>query len=1101
MSRRLLMFLLGLALLAPGLTSAQSIYGTLVGVVTDSSGGVVPGATVTVTSTSTGEVRTLTTDSQGAYRATNLSPGEYTVQATLTGFKVAQRPRVIVEVGQTPRVDLVLQVGTTSEVIRVVAETPLLNRETSGLGQVVGGKTIMDLPIVSGGGGRNFFNLALLAPGVMNTGEGYALNNMRVNGGRPRGDDYLLDGTSIQQIVFGGPAITPPPDAIQEFRIDTNSYPAEYGRISGGVFSAVTRSGGNAFQGSGWWFFRDETLDARDYFLPEGADKPDLRHHDYGFTLGGPIAKDKLFFFVDYQGLKDTGKRPQTGVQVPTSEMKGGDFSSFLGGERVGTDPCGQAVFAGAIVNPATGCVFPGNVIPSSSFSPIASNFLPYWPDPNEGGFNYGRLAENKTTFNQFDIRIDYLASQNDKFFGVLHWLKSENNPAQALPDPAVQGELFTKDNPITATIGWDHTFNPKVINTLRVGIMKRDPKRVAGGYQTTTPTDFGFTGVFDCPSAIPDSGGNCGTPQIGVQGFQGLSGGSWLFEPAKIFQLGEAVTWVKEKHSFKFGGDFRYFLIDNSQPNNIDGNFAFNQQATSFPGFTSQTGHSFASFLLGYSNSASWDYQPDFFKTKTYSTSVYAQDDWKISPTLTLNLGLRYQFDKNWTARVNGTAGFFDLYGLYGTEPLRYRLHGVDGVPKTAKVEDYNNLGPRVGFAWNPTPELVIRGAYGLLFTGNTTTGRGGNLDPAMRFGNQFGAVQIDNLPPIQAPQVSDLPEVTRNLGYGTVFIIRDQPQQQFHQWNLTVERQFFGDTVLSASYAGSKGQHLINNYYYNPIQRTAEQTAATGGAGYTEDSPNGPPGNGAIQYLSSNFDMSASSTYNSLQVRAQKRHAKGYSYIASYTLSRLTDDASSDWAGAWGGMDVKGQDYFTRFTTDKSISAGDITHRFSLSAIVELPSPKGGAAKAILGDWMVSGLFQYATGLPFGIDDSCYGFCSSARSWTNRPDKIGDPNAGRQGADWVNSTAYQSTWFNDAHPFGDSPRYDEDVREPEFINLDLSVRKAIPLGEDRRLELRVDLFNALNRDQLANPIREIGSGNFGVITRTRSPNRQVQLGLRVTF
>jgi outer membrane receptor protein involved in Fe transport len=1102
MSRRPSTFLLGLALLAPGLASAQSIYGTLVGAVTDTSGAVVPGATVTVTSTTTGAVRTLTTDSQGAYRATNLSPGQYTVEASLQGFKVAQRPGVIVEVGQTPRVDLVLQVGSPSEVVRVEAESPLLNRDTSGLGQVVGGETIMELPIVSSTDGRNFFNLALLAPGVMNTGEGYALNNMRVNGGRPRADDYLLDGTSIQQVVFGGPSIVPPPDAIQEFRIDTSSYPAEYGRISGGVFSAVTRSGGNAFQGSGWWFFRNEGLEARDHFLPEDSDKPDLSHHDFGFTFGGPIAKDKLFFFVDYQGIRDSGQRPQTGIQVPTSAMKAGDFSSFLGSQTLGTDPCGQAVLAGAIVDAATGCVFPGNVIPRSSFSPIASNFLPYWPDPNDGGFNFNRLAENKQNIDQFDLRLDYLPSKNDKFFGVLHWLKSENNPAQALPDAVVQGELFTKDKPITATVGWDHTFSSSVINTLRFGIMTRDPKRVSGGYGTNSPTDFGFTGVFDCPPAIPDSGGKCGTPRINVVGFQGLGGGAWLFEPAKIFQLAEAVSWVKQKHSFKFGGDFRYFLIDNSQPNSIDGNFAFNRQATSFPGFAAETGHSFASFLLGYSNNASWNYQPDFFKTKTYSTSLYAQDDWRITPTLTLNLGLRYQFDKNWTTRINGTAGFFDLNGLYGDrEPLRYRLHGVDGVPDTAKEEDYNNLGPRIGFAWNLRPELVIRGAYGLLFTGNTTTGRGGNLDPAMLFGNQFGAVQIDRLPPILAPQVEDLPEVTKDLGNQTVYIIRDQPQQLFHQWNVTVERQFFGDTVLSASYAGSRGRNLINNFYYNPIQRTEQQVAATGFDGYSEDSPGGPPGNGAIGWLYSNFDMSAFSNYNSLQVRAQKRHTKGYSFTAAYTLSRLTDDASSDWAGPWGGMDVKGQDYFTRETTDRSISAGDITHRFSLSAVVELPSPKEGAAKAILGDWMVSALFQYSTGLPFGIDDSCYGFCSAARSWANRPDKIGDPNAGRENENWVNAGAYQSTQFDDANAFGDSPRYDEDVREPKFINLDLSIRKAIPLGEDRRLEFRADLFNALNRTQLANPIREIGAGNFGVITRTRSPNRQVQLGVRFQF
>ncbi|MHC4178766.1 MAG: TonB-dependent receptor, partial [Planctomycetota bacterium] len=809
MSKRLLTFLVGLALLAPGLASAQSIYGTLVGTVTDSSGGVVPDAAITVTNVRTGEVRVLTTDNRGSYRAVNLNPGEYTVEAQLTGFKVARFPGVLVEVGQTPRIDVVLEVGAASEVLEVVAESPLLNRDTSGLGQVVDSDTIMDLPLVSGGGGRNFFNLALLAPGVMNTGEGFALNNMRVNGGRPRADDYLLDGTSIQQIVFGGPAIVPPPDAIQEFRIDTNSYPAEYGRISGGVFSAVTRSGGNQYHGSGWWFFRDDSLDARNHFLPEDSEKPDLRHHDFGFTFGGPLIKDKLFFFVDYQGIRDSGQRPQTGVQVPTPEMKAGNFASFLGTERLGTDPCGQPVYTGAIRDPASGCVFPGNVIPSSRFSPIASNFVPFWPDPNAGGFNYDRLADNKQTVNQVDLRIDFRPSDSDKFFGVLHWLKSENNPAQALPDPVVQGTLFTKDNPITASLGWDHVFGPNVINTLRVGIMTRDPARVSGGYQTHSPTDFGFTGVFDCPPAIPDSGGKCGTPQIGVQGFQGLSGGAWLFEPAQIYQLAEAVTWVKDNHAFKFGGDFRYFLIDNSQPNGIDGNLSFTQQATSVPDFVGDTGHPMASFLLGIANNVSWDYQPEFFQTKSYSTSLYVQDDWQVTPTLTLNLGLRYQFDKSWEARINGTAGFFDLHGLYGNmEPLQYKLHGVDGVPKTALEEDRNNFGPRIGFAWNPRQDWVIRGAYGKLFTGNTTTGRGGNLDPAMRFVNEFGTSQIDNLPPILAPQVEDLPNVTQFLGFGTVFVVRDQPQQSFQQWNLGVEKQF-GEVVLSTAYAGSKGSN----------------------------------------------------------------------------------------------------------------------------------------------------------------------------------------------------------------------------------------------------------------------------------------------------
>ncbi|MDA2931345.1 carboxypeptidase-like regulatory domain-containing protein, partial [Acidobacteria bacterium AH-259-O06] len=593
----------------------------------------------------------------------------------LPGFKTARRAGIILQVGRTARVDMTLQVGEATELVEVYADTSMVHTEESGLGQVVGERQLADLPL-TGGGGRNYLSLLLLSAGVSSQpGLGYALNNARINGGRPRADDYLLDGTSIQQIVFGGTSITPAVDSLQEFTVETNSYPAEYGRISGGIVSAITRSGSNEYHGSVYELFRNDVLDARNFFLPADEDKDVLRQNEFGFTFGGPIVKDKLFFFGDYQGFRRSGETVFTNRQVPLVAFKQGDFSSLLG-SQVGVDPCGRAVFQGAIYNPTTERVaaagdptclsgsggelvrdpFSGNIIPSSMFSPAASSFLPLWPDPNRGGANFSRVAPAGNDVDRFDIRGDYHPSEQDSLFFVFHYQNVDGKSAQAFPDPRATGNKGFAGTSKASTFAWNHNFGPTMINEFRFGWTDQGGGRRPAGFGEVGPSDFGISGFPEC-SVIPEANGKCGTPQISVSGFQGLGSGGILFEPKRILQFSDSLSKVKGSHNIKFGTDIRHFRIQNYQPNSINGSFSFLPTQTQLPGFAGDTGFAFASFLLGRLNNGGALVQEDWLQTTTMSYSFYVQDSWKLRPGFTLNYGIRYQVDLPWREKNNQAA------------------------------------------------------------------------------------------------------------------------------------------------------------------------------------------------------------------------------------------------------------------------------------------------------------------------------------------------------------------------------------------------------------------------------------------------------------
>jgi outer membrane receptor protein involved in Fe transport len=1097
--------------------------------VTDATGAVIPGVTVTVTNVGTGETRSFVTDQFGNYVVNNVQPGQYRVEAQLAGFKTAQRSDVAVAVGRTVRVDFTLDVGEAREVVSVVGEAPLLSTEKSGLGQVIDRQKMTTLPL-TGGAGRSFFDLVALSAGVsQQQGEGFALGNMRISGGRPRADDYLLDGTSIQQIVFGGPAVNPSVDSIEEFKVETNSYPAEYGRISGGIVNAVTRSGTNRFHGTVYEFLRNDKLDARNFFLPATSEKDPLRQNEYGFAVGGPIKKDKAFFFGDYQGFRRRRGLVFVNTQVPTVTMKQGDFSDFLGAE-ISTDACGRPVLQGAIYDPATERVaavgdptcpggsggqtvrdpFAGNVIPAGMFSPASESFLPLWPDPNSGGTNFTRTAADRLDIHRFNVRLDHNVSEKNKWFFVFHFENSDSFPAQPLPDERAAGfpsGLSTIVPARTGTLAWNHTFGPTMINEFRFGFTRRNPARVPGGYGTVAPADFNVPGFPEC--TLPGSNGKCGTPIISVLGFHTISGGSMLFEPAEIYQFADSVSKVMGRHNIKFGTDIRRFRINNIQPNSANGSFSFNPAQTALPGVAG-TGHAFASFLLGRVNNGGADIQEDFLRTRTSSYAFYVQDDFKVTPRFTVNIGVRYQMDLAWKEKFNRAANF-------NIDTLEWELLGINA-PRTAFDNDFNNFGPRFGFAFNPFPSFVVRGAYGMLYPGNTTRGRGGDMNPSPLLLVRTSFTPADNvilhdLPPINTT-VDDPDTVLESAKSFSVYSDRTQRQQYVQQWNLTLEKQFAGDILVSGSYAGSKGTRLLGNFFYNIFQRSEEQVIATGWGGFGEDGPLGAAGNGAIGWVFPNFDGIANSSYHSGQARFEKRFSGGLSFLGSYTFSKLIDDASSDWS-TFGGLDVQGQDYLNR-KADRSVSAGDIRHRLVVSYIYELPFGPGksrlssGPAGYLIGGWQLSGITTIQSGFPFGVVDGCFGFCNAARAWATRPDKIGNPQVpeGQRGPEnWVDFSAYDfsnSFNFDTTRPFGNAPRFDDHVRGPGLANFDFALLKNIPispLGERGRLEFRTEFFNLFNTPHFGNPRAGSFDARFGTITSTRLPNRQIQFGLKLHF
>lgn len=1066
---------------------AQVGGGAIAGAVIDPEGEPIPGATVLVTARSTGTARAATSGANGQFVVTPLTPGIYLIKVEVSGFKALTRDGVTLATGETLTLSLPLDVGSVSENVTVVADASML-RDSAGLGHVVDNRKVVDLPL----NGRSFITLATLVPGVA-VPPPPAAPFPRINGGRPRTNEYLFDGISVLQPEPGQVAFFPNIDAIQEFRIESNSPPAEFGRFNGGVVNLTTKSGTNEWHGSVFQFLRNEALNARNRFAPAGAKQP-FRRNQVGGVLGGPIRAERTFVFADYQGQRQTIGRTVIST-VPTLLQRQGIFSESISGR------------VPAIFDPATGASsrqqFPNNAIPASRVDPAALRLLERYPLPTGDGTanNYRRTGDESVDQNLGSLRLDQrLPSGRDQFFARLTRFDETFNPVTPLPDGSgmTTGTLGPqKTTSWSFASGYQRTLSSNIVNELRIGDTRRSVTRSAAELGSSASIALGIPGI-PSNAQFPNT-----VPTFLIAGYQQLGSPANTASDfsTSVTQIADTLTWVRGRHTFKAGADLRWARLNVFQPPSPTGSFTFSNLFTDQPG-VANTGHPLASFMLGQVQQFSIDLQQQEIRNRAHFQEYFLQDDWRLSDRFTINAGLRYSLNFPSTEE-NDQVAIFNL----DTRQLEYAGRG--GQPRAARQLHKNNFGPRVGIAGRITERTVARAGYGLVWiemAGITTP----FTTPVFPFLQTVSQRTLDNVTPAftlaAGPRVEAIPQTgNAGLGQGVFSVDRDLGSGYVQQWHTSMQRAITRNISVEVAYTGSKITR-VGLPDTNLNQLTAEQLAQ--GAALQARVPN--PYFGIIPRSSSLGDPTitvaqlmkpypeyttvslyrnnvGTTTYHGAYLKLEQRLTRGLSYLVSYTRSRLMDDASSVFdasilTGPVASFPVA--DSFNR-RRERDYSSGDIPHVFVASAVCDW---KG---------WMLSGIATLQSGVPLTIAQTTNNN-AFAGFGTQRPNIVGDPELPadeRTTSRWFNTSAFVSA---PAFTLGSSSR--NPVRGPGYRNLDLALSRRIRLGGSRALEFRTDVFNATNTPPLGTPNTTVGAAAFGTITSAGDP-RVIQLALKFVF
>jgi hypothetical protein len=1081
---------------------AQVAAAAITGVVRDPTGTAVPGVTVTVTNIGTNLRRIAVTTAAGVYTAPSLAPGRYRIEVELPGFKPIRRDGLNLSTGERARLDFTIAVGDVREQVTVVGDVPIVRAETAGLGAVVEHEQLVQLPL----NGRVFVSLAALAPGVA-----LPPNSQlpRINGGRPRTNEYLFDGISVLQPEPGQIAFFPVIDAVEAFKIESNSPPAEFGRFNGGVVNLTTRSGANAVHGNGFEFLRNESLNARNDFQRTSPVNPDYRRNQFGGTLGGPVVRDRTFFFADYQGQRQTIARTVAST-VPTLLQRQGIFTEAIAG-RV------PVIYDPATTVGATRSAFPGNAIPANRIDAVALSLVQRYPQPTAGGTanNYSRTLGEVDDQDQWDARIDHKFTPRDQAFGRLTYFRDGFIPVTPLPEGSgvTSGTLGPQDTTAWSfASNYQHTFSATMLNEIRVGDTRRHVNRSAAQLGSAAGSAIGIPG-------IPSNGQFPNTlPTFLVAGYQQLGSPP---NTASVFGTGvsevaDSFTWLKGRHTLKMGLDFRWERLDVIQPPSPTGSFTFNAIGSDLPG-VANTGTPLASFLLGQVQTFSIDLQTSPIQERAHFQEYFLQDDWKVSDRLTINPGLRYTLNFPST-EINGQVGVFNLQ----TQQLEYP--GDDPVRPLKK----DNFGPRLGAVYRLTDKTILSSGYGMVWiemAGITTP----FTTPTFPFLQTVSQRALDTINPAfvlqNGPTVAPIsPTPTAGLGQGVFAVDATLGSGYVQQWNVSLQRELATNTTVEAAYVGSFITHVgIPDTNLN--QLTADQLAQ--GASLLTRVPN--PYFGTIPRSSSLGDPTipvaqllkpypqyttvslyrnnvGTTRYDGLELSVRQRLSHGLTYSVAYTRSRLVDDASSVFdasilTGPIANYPVA--DSFNR-SRERDYSTGDIPHDFVSSVVWDLPAGAGrrhqprGVLGALASDWTVTGVVSLQSGVPIAVTQTT-NFNAFAGFGVQRPNLVGDPTLPADQRD-------ETRWFNTA-AFAIAPQFTigsasrNPVRGPAYRDLDVAVLRRIPMASrDRALELRAEIFNLFNSVNLGAPAAVAGAANFGTITTALDP-RVVQVAVKFLF
>jgi hypothetical protein len=1085
--------------------SAQTAAGAITGVVHDQDGGAVPGAAVTVTEMRTNRQRVVFSTGEGVYTAPSLAPGEYRIDVELAGFKPVRREGIRLATGEKTRIDFGLSVGDIREQVSVVAQdSPIVRAETGSLGTVVENEQVVQLPL----NGRLFIMLASIVPGVA-----LPPNSVlpRINGGRPRTNEYLFDGISVLQPEPGQVAYYPVIDAIQEFKIENNSPPAEFGRFNGGVVNLTTRAGANTLSGNVFEFFRNENLNARNYFQKANPVKPDYRRNQFGGMLGGPIARNRTFFFADYQGQRQQIGRTVTST-VPTELQRQGMFTEAINNRvNVIYDP---RTTAGSTRSP-----FSNNTIPRSAMDPVALALVDRYPQPTSPGTanNYSRTANEVNDQDQGDIRIDHkFASGRDQIFGRLTYFRDHALPVTALPDGsgAIQaGSIAVGPQDTDAwafASNYQHSVSANALNEVRLGDTRRSVARSAVQLPGPAGVSLGIPGIPTAgqfpntmPTFAPNGYQQLGAPQNTASDF-GTS----------VTEIADSLTWLKGRHTLKAGLDWRWERLNVIQPPWPTGQFVFSTVGSDLPG-VANTGNPFASFLLGQVQTFAIDIQLTRIQNRAHFQEYFIQDDWKVSDRLTINPGLRYTLNFPST-EINGQTAVFNL----DTKALEYP--GSDPVRPLKK----NNFGPRIGAVYRLTDRTILSSGYGKVWiemAGITTP----FTTPSFPFLQDVSLRTLDNISPAfvlaNGPTVTPVsPTPTAGLGQGVFTVDANLGSGFAQQWNASVQREITSNTVVEVSYLGSKitnigipdsninqlteeqlaiGPSLLTRVP-NPYFGIVPRSSSIGDPTITRAQLMKPfPDYTAVSFYRNNV---GTTNYQGVAFSIRQRLSRGLIYSAAYTYSKLTDVASSvfDASILTGPLTNAAVADSHNLERDRDYSTGDIPHYFGASVVWDVPVGHGrarqasGLVGALLNDWTIASVATLQSGVPIAVTQA--NSLGYAGFTTQRPNLVGDPTLPadeRSPARWFNTAAFATA---DQFTIGSASR--NPVRGPSYRDVDLSLMRRIPMGGPRSVELRVEVFNLLNSANFGAPAATQGASNFGTITSALDP-RVVQLAAKFWF
>jgi hypothetical protein len=1113
-----------IAVCSTGLLCAQSELATLTGTVTDPSGAVLPRVAITVTNAATNvSVNSVTNDS-GRYFVPSLKPGVYSVSASLSGFSTHVNSAVTLQVNEVTRLDIPLTVGDTKEQVTVTADAPVLEVDSSNRGAVIDERKIVELPL----NGRDYNQLATLSPGVLtptprlqSIGFKGAFN---VNGNRAFQNAFLLDG--VDNVSYSNSyrgnnvqVVQPSIDALQEFKIQTNAYSAEFGRSAGALVNAVIKSGTNSLHGSLYEFFRNRDLDASNFFSNKsGSPKPFRLRNQFGATAGGPIIKNKLFIFGDYEGLRDrTGTVYFSSVPQPSWAL--GRFNSLIvnpfNPADKGTDFLGAAT---PDCNDGKGnCwTIPSNMIDKVGQKVAAVNPAPNTGTPGQLDNNYVNTPINRTRTDQFDVRGDYNVSSKLALFGRYSFVDTNQfipAPRPGLAEGSFQdtfGQALWRSQALAAGATW--TLAPTVVSEFRFGYSRGNYFQNPPNFGTACPDQLiGLKGVPTDPSLCG------GLPIFDVTGSVsrriGRTTSQPQFQTPRSYDTRGTVSWNKSNHSLKFGAELLNLSTGIRDVSAMPGRFGLSGRFTGGNGIYQ---NAFADLLLGLPTR----YQQDsntVFNIWQKIFAFYAQDDWKVNSKLTLNVGLRYEFAIPPRERNNQWANFDAA-----TQQFVLAKSG-DFYSESLIHPDMNDFAPRVGFAYSVTSKTVIRSAYGIFYNHSNRQGREGLLGfnlPFIILGD-LNITGSGNLLASQANfQLQDgVPAGIVDINKVNLTTVGRKAQDPFQrspyvqQWNFSIQRELIKDTVLDVAYVGNKGTKLPAFSKQNKVSVGFNQTT---GAPVTGPRPLAAVGlNGDIQV---ERDM-ANSNYNALQARLEKRFSAGLSFLTSYTWGKALTNAPDhlSTSGVGNGVDVgvykEPQNPYDR-RHEYGPAEFDVQQRFVASAVWQLPyghNRKFGASTSkpvdyALGGWEFSPILTAQTGLALTINQP--ELLSLGGERRSRPNRIGDgalPDSQRTVDQWFNTSAFL-TLQTDPTKLGFVPfqAYGNSgigiLRGPGLVDFDFNLNKTFAITERASAQLRAEFFNAFNHPNFNVPGITLGAG-FGQIVSTSTEARIIQFALKLKF